>query len=108
MSPGIFSSYGTCQAFETTGLRPHSRLESTGGALEHTADHNRPDSQLKGEVETAQQQVRKLEAERVALVDRNAAVQTELDQLKAERRDATAAVAATQVNNQRLAEEEIG
>ena len=71
-------------------------------------DYNRQESQLKGEVESAQQQVRKLESERVALVDRNAAVQTELDQLKAERRDATAAVAATQANNQRLAEEVTG
>ena len=71
-------------------------------------DYNRLDSQLKGEVETARQQVRKLESERVALVDRNAAVQTELDQLKAERRDATAAVAATQQNNQRLAQEVTG
>jgi hypothetical protein len=71
-------------------------------------NYNSLESRLKGEVESARQQVRKLESERVALVDRNAAVQTELDQLKAERRDATAAVAATQQNNQRLAEEVTG
>jgi uncharacterized protein YoxC len=89
------------------GLQAQLRLAQT----EHDrlkTEYNRLDSQLKGEVETAQQQVRKLEAERVALVDRNAAVQTELDQLKAERRDATAAVAATQANNQRLAQEVTG
>ncbi len=71
-------------------------------------EYNRADSQFKSESESQRQQIRKLEAERVALVDRNAAVQTELDQLKAERRDATAAVAATQQNNQRLAEEVTG
>ena len=74
-----------------------AQLDTAQTELDQTkTDYNRLESQLKGEVESAQQQVRKLEAERVALVDRNAAVQTELDQLKAERRDATAAVAATQ------------
>ena len=52
--------------------------------------------------------MQKLETERVALADRNAGIQSELDQLKAERRDATAAVAATQQNNQRLADEVTG
>lgn len=69
------------------------------------SDYNRLESQLKGELESAQQQVRKLESERVALVDRNAGVLAELEQLRAERREATAAVNATQENNQRLAEE---
>lgn len=72
------------------------------------SDYNRLESQLKGEVESAQQQVRKLESERVALVDRNAIVLTELEQLRAERREATAAVAATQDNNQRLVDEVTG
>ena len=71
-------------------------------------EYNQRESQLTAEVESAQQQVRKLEAERVALVDRNSGIQTELDQLKAERREATAAVAATQQNNQRLAQEVTG
>jgi hypothetical protein len=69
------------------------------------SDYNQLETKLTGENEAQQQQIRKLEAERVALVDRNASIQTELDQLKQERRDATAAVAATQQNNQRLAEE---
>ncbi len=83
-----------------------SQLDTTRAELDQkVADYNRLESQLKGEVESAQQQVKKLEAERVALTDRNAGIQAELDQLKAERRDATAAVAATQQNNQRLADE---
>jgi hypothetical protein len=90
-----------------TGLK--TQLTTAQAELQQKVDdYNRLESQLKGEVESAQQQVRKLEAERVALVDRNSGIQSELDQLKAERRDATAAVAATQVNNQRLADEVTG
>ncbi len=91
----------------TNGLK--NQLSTARAELDQkVAAYNTLESQLKGEVESAQQQVRKLEAERVALVDRNAGIQSELDQLKAERRDATAAVAATQVNNQRLADEVTG
>ena len=69
------------------------------------SQHNRRVEELTAEIESTGQQVRKLEAERVALVDRNVSIQTELDQLKQERRDATAAVASTQANNDRLAAE---
>jgi hypothetical protein len=86
-----------------------SQLDTARAELDQKVNaYNSLESQLKGEIESAQQQVRKLEAERVALVDRNAGIQSELDQLKAERRDATAAVAATQQNNQRLADEVTG
>jgi len=67
--------------------------------------YNRRESELTNELEASVQQVRKLETERVALVDRNAGIQSELDQLKQERAEATAAVAATQQNNERLAGE---
>lgn len=66
------------------------------------AQHNRLEEELKREIEAAEAQVRKLESERVALVDNNVRIQTELDQLKQERREATAAVAATQSLNQNL------
>jgi chromosome segregation ATPase len=72
------------------------------------AEYNRLETQLTGEVETKTQQVRKLETERTGLAERNAVVQAELDQLKAERSEATAMVAATQANNQRLADEVTG
>lgn len=70
--------------------------------------YNRRESELTNELESSVQQVRKLETERVALVERNSGIQSELDQLKQERRDATAAVAATQQNNERLAGEVTG
>ncbi len=45
---------------------------------------------------SAEQQAVKLEAERVALADRNVQIQTELDGLKQNQRDHIAAVASTQ------------
>lgn len=66
---------------------------------------NRLESQLEAEAEAALQQVRKLESERVALVERNSAIQTELDEERRNRREHTAAFEATQQINQRLAGE---
>lgn len=65
-------------------------------------------SELQREIDSAEQQVRKLESERVALNSLNEAIQEELGGLKQERREATAAVAATQANNERLAKENTG
>jgi Skp family chaperone for outer membrane proteins len=62
-------------------------------------------SQLKSEQEAAQQEVRKLESERVALVSQNSTIQKEVDQLRTERQAAEAMVAATEENNIRLTEE---
>jgi uncharacterized phage infection (PIP) family protein YhgE len=62
-------------------------------------------SQLKAEMEAAQQDVRKLESERVALVNQNATIQKEVDQLRVDRRAVEALVAATEENNNRLTEE---
>ena len=85
------------------------QLDTAKSQLAQQVDeYNRLESQLKGELESRLQQVRKLEAERDTLVQRNSGIQSELDQLKSERRDATAAVAATQQNNQRLADEVTG
>jgi predicted nucleic acid-binding Zn-ribbon protein len=70
--------------------------------------YNRRENELTSELEASSQQVRKLEAERVALNERNAGIQSELDQLKQDQRNATAAVAATQQNNERLADEVTG
>lgn len=73
-----------------------------------TLAHNRRVEELDALKTAAEQQVSKLETERVALLDRNSQIQTELDQLKVERRDATAMVAATQQNNDRLSTEVTG
>jgi predicted nucleic acid-binding Zn-ribbon protein len=98
--------YATHKNWKDEATTLQTRLQNAQAEYERLkGEYNQRESQLTSEVESAQQQVRKLEAERVALVDRNAGIQTELDQLKAERREATAAVAVTQQNNQKLAQE---
>jgi hypothetical protein len=70
--------------------------------------HNRRVEELQAAATAEQQQAAKLATERDALISRNAQIQAERDQLLAERRDATAAVAATQANNERLSTEVTG
>ncbi len=69
------------------------------------AQHNRKVEELEGERESSEQQVRKLESERTGLVARNQGIQAELDKLNQDIAQATAAVAATQANNDKLAAE---
>ncbi len=63
------------------------------------------ESLLTGEVETAKQEVAKLESERIQLVAENTTFQSELDLLRQEQRTNTAAVVATQSNNESLTSE---
>ncbi len=62
-------------------------------------------SELTALRDAAAQQARKLETERVALVDGNTRIQQELDQLRQASREAVAAVSATEANNETLATE---
>lgn len=98
--------YSTQKTWHTKAQQLQTEL---GKATENfnalQAQRNRLESELKAQVLAAQQQVRKLETERVALDSRNQAIQGELDQLREERREATAAVASTQAVNVGLAEE---
>jgi predicted nucleic acid-binding Zn-ribbon protein len=82
--------------------------ESKAQFTQLQTQYNRLESSLTSEREAAEQQVRKLETERVSLVDRNVGIQNELDQLKQDSREATAAVSATQQNNEKLATEVAG
>lgn len=63
------------------------------------------DSSLQLEIESAEQQVLKLERERVALAARNMNAQAEIDALKQKRRELTADVASTQAAVEQLANE---
>jgi len=63
------------------------------------------ESQLSAEIEASQQEVRKLESERVELIAQNTTKQTDLDQLRQQERASTAAVASTQQNNEKLTAE---
>jgi chromosome segregation ATPase len=71
-------------------------------------DHNRRVEELSAEIEAAEQQVRKLETERVSLADRNVQIQTDLDNLRQQEREQIASVAATQDLNKRLTAEVTG
>jgi chromosome segregation ATPase len=73
-----------------------------------TTAHNRRVEELTTETEAAEQQVRKLETERVSLVDRNVQIQTELDQLKQQQREQIASVSSTQELNKGLVAEVTG
>jgi hypothetical protein len=65
--------------------------------------YNRLESQLRTELETRDQEIRKLETERVAQNERNTDIQNELEQLRQAQRDSTAAVVVAQQDNERLA-----
>lgn len=71
-------------------------------------EFKRTTTSLEQRLEEQQQQVRKLETERVALETRNNTIQAEVDQLKETRREAVAAVAATEQNNERITKENEG
>jgi len=68
-------------------------------------EHNRRVEDLEREKTIAEQQVAKLDSERVALTDRYAQAQTELEGLRQNQRDHIAAVASTQKINEGLAGE---
>jgi hypothetical protein len=78
-----------------------SQLEQQISAHQQNAEN------LQLEKDTAEQQIRKLETERVALVSRLEDTQTEVNQLKQQNRDATTAVAATQQVSAELAKENL-
>jgi predicted nucleic acid-binding Zn-ribbon protein len=101
--------YATHKNWKDEATALNTRLTNANAEFERQkSEFNERESQLTAAVEASKQEISKLESERVALTERNAGIQSELDQLKAERRDATAAVAATQQNNQRLAQEVTG
>jgi peptidoglycan hydrolase CwlO-like protein len=67
--------------------------------------HNRRVEELAAEVQTWEQQVRKLETERESLVARNTAIDNELKGLRQTQREQVAAVASTQQLNEGLTNE---
>src|SRR5215211_7184230 len=71
-------------------------------------EHNRRVEDLEREKTIAEQQVAKLDAERVSLAERNTTIQAELDQLRQNQRDHIAAFDATQKINVALATDVTG
>lgn len=98
--------YATHKNWREEAQKLQTQVQQAQAQLEQkVTEYNRMESELKRVTVDKDQQISKLESERVALEGRNASIQSELDQLKQERREATAAVAATQQNNEKLAGE---
>jgi phage host-nuclease inhibitor protein Gam len=98
--------YGTHKNWQTEYTNLNAKYTTAQAAnADLEAKYLAQISQLKADQEAAQQEVRKLESERVALVNQNAGIQKEVDQLRGERRANEALVAATEENNNRLTEE---
>jgi hypothetical protein len=84
-----------------TGLR--ARLTQADAEMQRVKSaYDREVEQLNAEKTAAVQQAAKLETERTLLANTNAAIQGELDQLKQQQREHTAAIASTQKNNEDL------
>jgi len=98
--------YATHKNWREEAQKLQTQVQQKQAQLDQkVTEYNRMESELKRVTVDKDQQISKLESERVALEGRNASIQSELDQLKQERREATAAVAATQQNNEKLAGE---
>jgi vacuolar-type H+-ATPase subunit I/STV1 len=89
------------------GLR--SQLDQARQSNEELkSEHNRRVEDLIREKDAAEQQLAKLETERVALAENNVRIQSELDKLTQERGEHIAAVASTQSLNEGLSKEATG
>ncbi len=101
--------YATHKNWKDEAAKVQSSLQTARNENQQLqSEYQRLDSQLKSEIEAAQQDVRKLESERVTLINQNLTIQKDLDLLKQDRRKATAMVASTQENNTGLMNEVTG
>lgn len=96
--------YATHKNWQEVSLDLNKKLELAKNENNRLqTEHNRRVEDLEREKTIAEQQAAKLDAERVALVDRYAQAQTELEGLRQNQRDHIAAVASTQKINEALA-----
>jgi hypothetical protein len=101
--------YATHKNWKTVADKLQTDLTAANTANEQLKSaHNRRVEELSAEIESAEQQVRKLETERVTLADLNVQLQTERDQLKQQEREQIASVASTQELNKGLTTEVTG
>ncbi|RIK78327.1 MAG: hypothetical protein DCC67_11665 [Planctomycetota bacterium] len=98
--------YGTHKNWQTAYNNLQQKYTQAQAAnADLVANYQRQVDDLKAEKEATLQDVAKLETERVRLLQENAQNQQLLDQLRQDERKMVATVAATQENNQRLAQE---
>ncbi|MCI0332681.1 MAG: hypothetical protein L0228_05615 [Planctomycetes bacterium] len=98
--------YATHKNWKLVADNLNKQLEQATAEKEQlTTAHNRRVEELSTEIEAAEQQVRKLETERVSLADRNVQIQAELEQLKQKQGEQLATMTATQELNKGLTTE---
>lgn len=98
--------YATHKNWKEDAVALQSQLSQARATNEQLESERRSlESRLTAENEAALQEVSKLESERDTLIAENATLQSDLDQLRQTQRANTAAVAATQANNQKLTAE---
>ena len=101
--------YATHKNWKTSADKLKTQLSETRNQNQQLQSRfDNLDSQLKAEIEAANQDVRKLESERVQLIAQSSLIQKQLDGLQQEQRRNTAAVASTQANNEELTKEVAG
>lgn len=95
--------YATHKNWKTVADNLQTQLQTAEARNQQLeTEHNRRVEELELEKSSALQQVQKLETERVGLIDRNAQIQTELDNLRANERSQLATMTATQELNKAL------
>ncbi len=98
--------YATHKNWKLVADNLNKQLEQATAEKEQlTTAHNRRVEELSTEIEAAEQQVRKLETERVSLADRNVQIQAELEQLRQKQGEQLATMTATQELNKNLTSE---
>lgn len=101
--------YGTHRNWEAVAKQREAALQEKEVEFRALQDeYNRVAGELERQVAAGLQQVRKLETERERLTGRNVQIQAEVDQLTEANRVAAAAVASTQEDNARIAQENDG
>ena len=104
LAMAVYATHTNWKELVDGAERLKARLDQARAENEQLkSQHNRQVEQLTAEIEASEQQVRKLETRRVSLTARNTEIQAEHDHSFSNSADATAAVAATQANNERLA-----
>lgn len=102
------ATYSTHKNWKNAYTTANTKLTQTNAQLQRNdSAHKLQVEEMQQKIDSANQLVRNLQSERQALVSRNEDIQTEINDLKQERRDATAAVTSTQANNERLANENV-
>ena len=103
LAMAVYSTHKNWQQAYNTLDAKYKTLDASSKQASSAAELK--EAELQGKLDASQMNVALLQSERQSLVARNEDIQTEINDLKQERRDATAAVASTEANAERLSDE---